>query len=632
MPGLVFSLILAMSLMAATGHSGDDARPPDNKQRKDSPAWVRWMDYKNSSAGKDYDKEWRKRQAAFLEGSDAINQILHIYGWKLRDIIFYDGKIGSTLYLFPKEWDKVFYVQDGKILFYQPDGSLTLIELESGKVIGRTRHYSPVYSIPGARELFRMGVEKWEQCGKILIGDGRKLVDFETGNYLETASETRIASPDRIVYTKYESPLNYSLYLLNGDTKQRIRLLDNRFTVTYTVTEDRILCISNNHSLPNTLSCFSLSDGAPIWEVVLPYWQNFHRLVCQDGVIYVFAAWYKNDTVTQIHTYDMQGRRWETLSATPDLFGGTMPDRFFGDDFSFKGVRHKGRRARSIPRIAETDNLWRFVDTLKDKYGVTAMPQAACMLPNGGFTWIECDPEDNIPRLRYRDDAHSWSGTIRAVDKLLTLEAGRGAITLFAIAGDEKHIVYASNSGRMECLDRVTGRSKWIYVFPMFYVDYIADAGWKQKERFTLEAKYTYGAFFTQRAAYCDNDLDAQGVLPFLVDGESAPKQTRIVLDPSPDMGHTLDVWPATITAWGVPLVLAAALAATWKTKKRLLFKSIIYVAVAICSEVVIFHFGGYSWYTYQLLRIAFWVAIILLVFPFIWPHIRARLDNPDYV
>ena len=163
----------------------------------------------------------------------------------------------------------------------------------------------------------------------------------------------------------------------------------------------------------------------------------------------------------------------------------------------------------------------------------------------------------------------------------------------FAVAGDENYIVYLSHSGRLECLDRFTGQSRWIYVFPMLFIDNSTGRNWSGGERFTVARLLQTKQFFTERAKYCDEELNTQGILPFLVDGTGEPVQPTVIVDPSPDTGHKEDVLPSAIAAWSLSLALAVALAVIWKSGMRWLYKSFAYMLIISAAVAVNLFFGG---------------------------------------
>lgn len=616
------TLVLVIACLPGIRASEGNGRVSESP-RGYSPVWNRAQDYLFSPENKDNFAEWQERRAAILKNPGALDEALRLHGWGVGTVLSAGG-FSFPMFNPPQDWDKSFYIYDGKIFFNQPDGSLTLIDLDTGRVIGRNRNYF----IPYAKNenerrpiVRRMWAIEWERLGKILVG-GAFIVDAETGAILERSYDAPTISSGKIVYDTYQGDLKHTLYVMDCETKQKNTLRDSVFDIKFTTAGDNVFCISRiPPSGPTLLIGFSLVDGASLWETPLPEKRLFPTLVSQENLIYVFSRLYDEEQCSQIHVYSMQGRLLETVPATPELFGGVMPDRFFLEDFSFKGAQHKGRSLYYRSPSIERNRLWLCADTLKEKYGLTAYPQAASFLPGGGIAWIECDLSDNIPRLHYRDETTAWSGTIRAVDKLMALQAGTGAGTqLFGMAGDGKYIVYASNSGKMECLDRYTGQSRWIYVFSMLYIDNAAGSAQRGDERFTFAAGSKYHQFFTERAAWCDKQLATKGILSFHVDGMDDPKQAVVIVDPSPDTGHRQDVLAAAMGAWGISLALLAALAAICKLRKGRRFKALVCIAVVIFCLVANYFLGGYSWYTFQLLRLDFWVAILLLLLPSVWP------------
>jgi outer membrane protein assembly factor BamB len=481
----IIAYLLTVMLTITIGLSADN--PPFSGDHPDIiPARLKWKKHEESQPILERYSKWQEQLKSIAESPDGQKQFLHVYGWGIGRVLK-AGAVSIPIFNRPLPWEKCFFVYDGKIFFNQPDGSVTLIDLETGKVIGRSRTYFTLHSRQGKegeQAVIRIGAKKWQRCGKNLLGE-KILVDADSGTILENDALAFIACPDGM-----------------ADSENKGKYF------------------------------------------------NFYQ--------------------------------------------------------------------------EERNNLWQFVDTLKATHGLETYPLAACLLPNNGFAWIECAPGETVPKLLYRDDTSSWSGTIRTADKLLVLEATQGIITYFAIAGDNKSIVYASDSGKMECLDRATGQSRWIYVFPRLFLYNAAWSSIMQSERFTFAAVSEYHQFFTERADFCDGELDTKGVLPFRVDGKEEPGQVLVTADPSPDMSHKEDVFPAAAAAWGLSLTLAAAIALAIKAQWRRLYKSLVYIAILIAANFTLYFFGGYSWYPYMITRIDFWAALILLVYPYLWPRIRA--------
>lgn len=616
--GILVSLVLIAATVA-----GAEKNAAVREREEHYPAWVRWEEYKNRQSDNKGRLAWYEREISILQEPEGVKEALHLNGWEVGYIIRSHG-FSFALFGTPELWNKSLHFYDGKLLFNQFDGSLTLMELETGKVVARNRVYSNVYIRKREKVVRRNMAAEWKHHGNILAGSGT-LIDAETGAVLDSDASGILYASQKIIYRLYEGFRKNSLCVMDSDTRQKKVLLENQYKITAIAEGDSILCISSTDLLaPYKLRCFSLPEGELLWETPLPQKDNFPAFVRQGDRVYVFAYPYPKNRCTYIHAYDMQGQLLETIPATPDLFGGMIPDTYFSMDYSFKGVQYKGNgTGNSLSSLQrEKAVLWDFADTIEDTYGLTIYPLAVCRLPGGGYVWIDSDPENAIPRLHYRDGDVAWSGTIRAVDKLMAFTACEGTWNLFAVGGDEKHIVYISHSGMMECLDRRTGQSRWIYRFPMLYIENKIESEWRHKERFAVIAPQRYYQFFTERAAWCDSELDARDIQPFLVDGRGEPDRAAVIIDPSPDTGHKEDVWPAAVATWTLCLALAAAIAAIWKIGKKRR-RAFAYLCAAVACVIVNSSLGGYSRITYHFLAVDFWAAIVLLVLPYAWPHIR---------
>lgn len=623
MSRLICALGFFAVLAATAGHSEEVSYSPDHPIFS-LPAYFAWQEYMGEQS--DYHREREERRSSLLGRPEGIREALRVYGWGVGTVedtdLFRYAKFSS-----PRFWKISLHVFDGKAIFNQPDGTLTLIELETGKILGRIRRRCNEDDRVENTPVRAIQAGTWEQYGTLLLGEDL-LIDPETAEIIDDFSYSgiKIAPPNKIVYGSYGDYREHKLTILDYNTNEKTVIMEDGRD-KFTVAGELVFCIAEVDLARRKLACFSLSDGRQLWETPLPDELHYQFIVSQNDIVYVFAKANGANWCSEILSFDSQGRSLKTIPAAPKYFGGKIPD--FHSYFTFMGVGHEGGFSESRLFRNERIGLWEFVAAIKNSHNLSVAPQAGCLLPDGGFAWIECDPKNAVPVLHYRDSTRSWSGIMRTVDKLMAFEASVGIQTFFAIAGDENHVVYLSNSGRLECLDRFTGQSLWIYSFPILWIDDAQGAKWTGWKRFTASTLFESRQFFTERLKYCDMELGSQGILAFLVDNEEASEQPVIITDPSPKTGHRGGALPAAIAAWTLSLVLLAAAIAIWKSAVRRLYKSLVLVAIIAVTTTTYFFLGGYSWYTFNLLRLAFWVGIILLFFPMARRRFHIWRDGP---
>lgn len=279
------------------------------------------------------------------------------------------------------------------------------------------------------------------------------------------------------------------------------------------------------------------------------------------------------------------GQTFNHSSIYVDLKSGNAVTKIDGDLFCPDSLEETG------PPQSTERKLWAFAKIMRDRFKIATYPQACVELPGGGYSWIECDPENCRATLRYRDATRSWSGTIRITEEIVNMLAANGSISPFGMAGDDQHIVYLVANGKMECVDRFSGESKWIYVFPMRYIISESESRKRGENRFRFSS---VGLYFTEKAIDCDDNLIPGDIYPLLVDGRLEPSRVPIVVDPAPDPGHMADVLlPGAISSLS-PFVLLLCLWLLWKIPYRG-GRILAALIILIASLFLINHFGGYS-------------------------------------
>jgi hypothetical protein len=189
------------------------------------------------------------------------------------------------------------------------------------------------------------------------------------------------------------------------------------------------------------------------------------------------------------------------------------------------------------PGLSIGENPWRQLTT--EEKSLLNLPEDfnanGCILSGGGFF---------VPRKN--DDHHPWRAE-NTLDRSITFfDNGRmawrgvpgyqnlhhenGVETVFA---DAERVVIVSRLGQVECLDRRSGRSRWLYIFPTNRSDLSGPYAWDPKP-------YHHDFYIDSLRRYREETAGI-GISGTVIDGDPEPPAYRIAIDPDPTDYYAYD-------------------------------------------------------------------------------------------
>lgn len=552
-----------------------------------------------------------------------------------------DPEMHRRMLRFRENYNKInspLLIDGNRLYFVQPDSSLTIMNIGTGEVIARIPHHG------------RVEMDTLSIMGNLVVGEARYgfqddfIADKRNGAFIE-ARQLLNNTP----YQQHSSLLYYlnrsQLKTIDIETLRETRVGDVGNSGTFCIIGNLLYILKTSYS-EQSLAVQDLADNRVLWTISPGEGESWMGMAAHRGRVHLFVGdrevHGKDKLCREVRVFGAGGEE-KRFPATAEMFGGTL-EKYFSV-YTYQGVWYR----KSVPTTFETYQIGRTSrQVLEEKYGMRSpYIQAVTALPGDAFAWLEIDkttfsrslneeyvPANGVLKLWYKSDVESWSGTVNCADDFLTFRAnfidiGKG----YHITGDEKYIIYATDSGKMECLDRKTGRSRWLYVFPRLYYEpekRFSRAGYNEVSPFGVthwgrdRDKWLRNYFADDLAAY-RAEMSLEDVAPFSVDGSTEPPDTKIILDPKPMIRLTHDIERARLIAWLAPLT---ALVVTWfflvrqigqwiSGEKRKRWTALAGLPIGVCvipaMAAVFWYFGRYSRPTTALMLLGTMSALILI-------------------
>lgn len=414
----------------------------------------------------------------------------------------------------------VFLVDRGRLLFTQGYEGLTILDLADGKVLKRYDR-SPGLSSQrlaivdgdimgfGYNHVFRLDRDTCEALWQADISNATLYDDLLIGENDNNLLGVDIKSGKR----RWSVGIGYSpLWLRHGD---------------------RIFCLGGGRRHTDRLLCIDAVSGEVLWTRKAGAGEEFWKLACSENQVYVLSQIsrdYRQGTFSNtIRTWNHAGE--ELASLQPDIRDMHIY-QYKTDDTSFvvEGVAHPQPRSKEgdfpllRPETRQPDAREReCLDLATEKNTIGfVLPGGGLLIGPAGFrrgsprrrgydTWR---PSDG--RLHYIDAARHWGGTTGY------LNMGVRNPLLWATA-DGDMLLVASVLGQVECLEKTTGRSLWIYVYPTPRED-LSNQPWQYGS--------WKGGFLVDRLRNYEREIAGEGVTGTIPDGEAGSSPFTIILDP----------------------------------------------------------------------------------------------------
>lgn len=350
-------------------------------------------------------------------------------------------------------------VIDKKVHFAQGDGSLTILDLETGKV------------------LLRKTDENYEGVLRNLDA-GLLVVTYDKISLLEKGSlqklwETRCSHDATIA--------DGLLVSMNGNGRVEARSIKDGTVVwqynldgapSVTVLNNRVL-VTRTWQLPPVLALLDLKTGQELWKKDFPRVHEDYRAFLGDEVVYLKCSTYGQGTT--IKRFDLTGKELPDLpipeepKASQDMAqeqygrelreGATTKSSDISQDspYSQWSQHEVGQLVFDYPRKQVFQ---------KGKQPTMGYPEWAVnikeypVLPDGLVVSFH-ENIGNLPRtIKVRGKDFAWKGFLPYDPSL------RQSRTEFAWTYADGSLIFGSSKGYVECVDATSGRSRWIYMFP----------------------------------------------------------------------------------------------------------------------------------------------------------------------
>lgn len=418
---------------------------------------------------------------------------------------------------FPQEhYRSPLFIDGGRLHFIQVDGTLTVIDIAGGEVLRRIR--AP----------FGLEAQKFVKTDFGILGLSHRslfLLAADTGGLI-WAREARLSlrrGDTAFCFERWGDVV--ALDLRTGEDRWRQRLGE----VQSHIEDDGRLYLtleSPARGGANTLVCLDAADGRELWRASPENRTWFGMRLEAGGGVSVFT--FLRDGLAFVngqqllYTWSRDGELLAQREADDAELGEFWPWSLARPSVPEEEPSHVVPFRDTAIAIADTGLA--IYDDYEPK-GVEGYP-----LPDGGVLAVYNNRTSPViagiaggRQIEFADAEHFWKGWTDYLSR------GSGN-HLAAVAGTADALILAAQGGQVECLDRDTGRSRWLYVFPVHSREldrqrFFAFNGlWDWKgNRFYSDRRRDYRDSFTHPR--CRGTVGA-------TDPESPP--TRLLLDPDP--------------------------------------------------------------------------------------------------
>lgn len=324
-------------------------------------------------------------------------------------------------------------VIDKRVHFAQADGSLTALDLETGKVLLRKmdqRYDGVLRALDAGLLVVRYGniflLEKisyqklWETSGhhhKPGVSDGI-LVSYDCGGTVEAR---RVK--DGTILWRYD--LGGVLHIV--------------------VHKGKVLILRCSSDMPGALALLDLKTGRQMWKKAPQQPLRYFAAYLGDESIYVACG---KDGPEHLKRLDFFGNEQSNLAmpSEPQAHPYTQRSQFDLGELVFDRDRKRVYKKGREPREARSE--WA-IGVIED----VALPQGL------DVSFPRYDLQNGvIYAVELHGDGFAWKG-------FLPYHRPSGRVSHWTYANG--YLILGSSKGYIECVEATTGRSKWIYMFPV---------------------------------------------------------------------------------------------------------------------------------------------------------------------
>lgn len=609
------AVIFAMVLIVSCNGLGSEERLLAKRAEIDREL-AAFREWKRSTIGPGVLSEEKGSRAHLLRKLGESNPGLHA---KVRYLLDSRRKLSSPVYLTPHH-----------AVIIQPDGKKTDCDLWEGHFY---RYDSTSY-----HQSFRKTpeIDAWETVGEIIIGwsDDEVVDALPRGPSLWVWDDVVVVGEDfypvvrsgefEYLYMKKSGslkPLGEDIYLLAYGG------MGDGYYALYRDKEDehsRFDRFGHRIRPVSRLTCYSPEDTSVKWQKKAKKGEKWLGMVLEDDRITVFgdkSAGRRGPTFAQVFTAD--GEEVERFPTSAEMFGGDGDPAFRGS-YEFRGVRYHNAGRPSRPDSREINlRIWRRIE---EKFGHVGEVAAVVELPGDGFAWIGIQDDEKGGKnffLHYRgSDGRAWRGRLGTVEDIaagarfgLNVDLASGT---FSLAGNDNFLVYATAGGRMECVNRADGASRWIYLFPTVMFP-ARGAGSAPIEHIRLwfgpESLFSFGPFFVNKAAAREFEMSGEGVSPLAVEGMPAVAPRIVTDEKRDDTYKKMSRLGAAFSLYGPLAVLTLLWAFVFLQLGNRVHFWLVVCGAALVDVFLLRYFGAYVWYATVLMYVVLAAVVLCAVF-----------------
>lgn len=427
-----------------------------------------------------------------------------------------------------------FFLQNDRLLFLQPDYTLTVLDVNTGKVLGRDvaiRNNDDFWESLKSR----FSDTKWQLEGDVAVTCreyGIFIIDMKEGKVRQDYLGYDCVQNDVLLYDKglfFKDRNRLSLVMVDVETfteKTLCRFLRG----SYDVMNERLFVWSKTDS--QELKCFDLKSGSLIWMKSLPRRIDSLGMICRDGMAMVFGSSPKARSfgkdvartgrihIDRLLAYDEKGNLIDAQRIDADDFGGEWPAS--SQEFTFRGreysVRERFTKFAAARADAENQDAPR--TSINSTPPDVEISRHYDPVSSGGKAWYG---------ITFDDGNDSWRGRIKSMDSWPAFISDLP--WAFRLATTDRYVILGTPNGKVECLDRNTGRSLWLYSYPI--LDFVQ---WSRDSFLTFSSAYRTSGwqpyFLAEDWERYRKSLSIADQTGVTVDGEIA--NPSITVDPAP--------------------------------------------------------------------------------------------------
>ena len=425
------------------------------------------------------------------------------------------------------------YVGGGKIVFVQDDDTLTVLDAKSGAVLRRTsRHASLV-------------ADSITVYGDDLLGSHRYfglfLVDGETG-----AIRWRVKGSNAVRYrnTFICSDGNSTLFAVDGANGNTIWSSDLGEYTYFDVIGDRLYALHSITWEPSRcfVACLDAADGRLLWRREAPPDEFWSKMGLFDSDVYLLAGDLKGKPEDVVFDRLVGWSRDGTPLPPREPDAEDMGKAYWhfpknrmrvGDDIYRPGTSYGDGVGNTTRTLTEAERKRIGLDWGDGEDGLDMAAGGTFVVSvlysdggrysgpfvGRGFWTFFRESENPARRYHFIDGDIVWTGNPGYLNR-------SEANFIDQVASDADSLFIAASEGQLECLDRRTGESRWIYLFPARERVLSYSDEWRP---FVSHI----GEFLGNLWRYEREKRDGE-VVGTIVEGRPPPATFRVTLDPEP--------------------------------------------------------------------------------------------------